>query len=204
LALCYINAKSCLSLREVKYMKICPVCASNPLQDVQALGDAYDVDCPNCGHYVISGTAMSIVISAVKNEPEKVPLLSYYIRQRTPAVEQTGFALERVSDTPKAGSITNKILVDIRRSKFVLVELTFNNNGAYWEAGYAEGLGKPVIYLCNKAWHKRYGTHFDIRNHFTVFWTTKTLDKAGEELKAAIRATLPDEAIMEDKEPVVA
>ena len=25
-----------------------------------------------------------------------------------------------------------------------------HNNGAYWEAGFARGLGKPVIYMYNK------------------------------------------------------
>jgi hypothetical protein len=117
------------------------------------------------------------------------------------AVEQTGFKLERVNDNPEAGNITNKILVDIRRSKFVLVELTYGNQGAYWEAGYAEGLGKPVIYLCSEPWSKdNGGTHFDIRNHQTVFWHPDNMPEAMERLKAAIRATLPDEALMEDPE----
>ena len=38
----------------------------------------------------------------------------------------------------------------IRDAKFVIADLTHDNNGAYWEAGYAEGLGKPVIYICEK------------------------------------------------------
>ena len=36
----------------------------------------------------------------------------------------------------------------IRDAAFVLVDLTHDNPGAYWEGGYAEGLGKPVIYIC--------------------------------------------------------
>ena len=29
--------------------------------------------------------------------------------------------------------------------------LSDDNNGAYWEAGYAEGLGIPVIYICEES-----------------------------------------------------
>jgi nucleoside 2-deoxyribosyltransferase len=67
-----------------------------------------------------------------------------------PAVAKTGFKLERVDTAPKAGLIDDKIKVDIRTARFVLADLTGNNNGVYWEAGFAEGLGKPVIYTCKK------------------------------------------------------
>lgn len=126
-------------------------------------------------------------------------LNEYFEKFYIPAVASTGFKLERVDSNPGAGSITNRMLVEIRRSKFLLCELTHNNNGAYWEAGYAEGLGKPVIYLCEKDpdTHK---LHFDIRNNLTVFWTEDSLPEAMEDLKAAIRATFPDEAILEDRQ----
>ncbi|MEE8585458.1 MAG: hypothetical protein V3T83_11455, partial [Acidobacteriota bacterium] len=72
------------------------------------------------------------------------------------------------------------------------------NHGAYWEAGYAEGLGKGVIYTCERAFFEKHGTHFDTNHHFTVLWSVDELEKAEDELKSAIRATLPTEARMED------
>ena len=50
--------------------------------------------------------------------------------------------------------------------KFVVVDLTHRNNGAYFEEGYAMGLGKTVIQLCKK------GTplHFDIAQKNTILW----------------------------------
>jgi len=36
------------------------------------------------------------------------------------------------------------------------------NPGAYWEAGYAEGLGKPVIYTCEEAKFVE-ASHFDTK-----------------------------------------
>ena len=42
------------------------------------------------------------------------------------------------------------MLVEIRRARFLLAELTGDNSGVYWEAGYATGLGRPVFYTCQK------------------------------------------------------
>lgn len=116
-----------------------------------------------------------------------------------PAVEQTGFMLKRVDDEPTAGQIVNKIRVDILTSRFVIADLTGNNNGVYWEAGFAEGLSKPVIYTCEKGFFEESGTHFDIRQSLTVVWNESERERAREDIKATIRATLPFEARMCDE-----
>lgn len=77
-------------------------------------------------------------------------------------------------------------------------DLTNNNIGAYWEAGYAEGLGKPVIYLCEKSQFNEFKTHFDTNHHTTVVWDENDMDAAVKNLKDTIRATLPLEAKMTD------
>lgn len=85
-----------------------------------------------------------------------------------PAVKATGFTLIRADDVPKAGLIDDHIRVMIRTSRFVLADLSHDNSGAYWEAGYAEGLGKPVIYTCEKSKFESQQTHFDTNHHLTV------------------------------------
>jgi nucleoside 2-deoxyribosyltransferase len=117
-----------------------------------------------------------------------------------PAVEQTGFQLVRVDWEPKEGPIDNRIMVEIRTSRFLLADLTHNNQGVYWEAGFAKGLGKPVFYTCERSYFDQNRVHFDIRQHYTVLWEEGKLDEAAEQLKAAIRNTLPTEAKMEDDE----
>jgi len=42
--------------------------------------------------------------------------------------------------------IFQEILYEIRKSKFIIAELTGHNNRAYYEASYAAGLGR-VIFL---------------------------------------------------------
>ena len=116
----------------------------------------------------------------------------------TPAVAATGFELYRLDTEPKAGLIDDRLRVEIRNSRFLISDLTHDNNGAYWEAGYAEGLGKPVIYTCKKEKFDSDKSHFDTNHHLTVKWDAKKIGEAVEMLKATIRATLPDEAKLSD------
>ena len=114
------------------------------------------------------------------------------------AVKATGFHLKRLDDEPAAGSIDDRLRVEIRMCRFLIADLTCNNSGAYWEAGYAEGMGKPVIYTCNKFYFNKEGTHFDTNHHQTVLWDPANPNKAADELKNTIRATLPTEAKMRE------
>jgi len=115
-----------------------------------------------------------------------------------PAVTQTGFDLVRLDEAPRAGLIDDRLRVEIQTSRFLIVDLTHQNRGAYWEAGYAEGLGKPVVYTCEKQKFEEGKTHFDTNHHLTVPWDPANPQEAGEELKATIRATLPGEAKLTD------
>lgn len=71
----------------------------------------------------------------------------------------------------------------IRESRFLILEITDPNYGAYYEAGYALGLGKEVIICCKEEIStKKYETdeeqkyqkylqpHFDIAQKQILFW----------------------------------
>jgi len=90
--------------------------------------------------------------------------------------------------------------VRIQSSDFLIADLTHDNSGAYWEAGYAEGLGKPVIYTCESVKFKNHKTHFDTNHLATVPCDKDAPEEAGKGLKATICATLPEAAIMVDEE----
>jgi hypothetical protein len=117
-----------------------------------------------------------------------------------PAVAQTGFDLRTtVGDHQTAGSIDNRMRVEIRTSRFVLCDLTHGNQGAYWEAGFAEGLGRPVIYTCRRdVLETPKAVHFDTDHQLIIKWDLANMNQAMHELKATIRATLPAEARLED------
>jgi len=115
-----------------------------------------------------------------------------------PAIAETGFDLRRIIDNVPAGLIDDRLRVEIRKSRFMVCELTNKNAGAYWEGGFAEGLGRPVIYSCKKSYFQSQGTHFDTNHCHTILWDELNLSGAAEQLKATIRASLPAEAKLTD------
>jgi hypothetical protein len=113
-----------------------------------------------------------------------------------PAIKRAGFELRVLTEKQPAGLIDDQLRVALRTSRFVVADLTHGNNGAYWEAGFAEGLGRPVIYTCRKKeWHEK-KTHFDTNHLVTIIWESSDLIGAAERLTATVRATLPAEAKM--------
>lgn len=113
-----------------------------------------------------------------------------------PAVAEAGFELRRLDDPEhqRAGLIDDRLRIEIKAARFLISDLTHENSGSYWEAGYAEGLGKPVIYTCEKTVFESRdgGTHFDTNHHLHILWTEDTLDEVAKNLKACIRATIPE------------
>ncbi len=103
-----------------------------------------------------------------------------------------GYPINRV-DSPEvsqAGIIDNIMREAIADSDFVLADLTHGNKGAYWEAGYAEGLGKPVIYLCEKEAFEKEKPHFDVNHSTIVMWDRDNLEDFEDKLIACIKNSL--------------
>lgn len=108
-----------------------------------------------------------------------------------PAVRDgISFDLVDLRDVSRAGVIDNILREQIRDAAFVLVDLTHDNSGAYWEAGYAEGLGKPVVYLCERTKFDDAQTHFDTNHCTTVIWSADKPDALRTELVATLRRSL--------------
>jgi hypothetical protein len=111
-----------------------------------------------------------------------------------PAVIRAGFELRKLTDNQPAGSIDDQIRASILSGRFVIADLTHGNRGAYWEAGFAEGLGLPVIYTCEKTTWDKEKTHFDTNHLVTIIWDPAKPEEAGTALTATIRATFRAEA----------
>ena len=84
--------------------------------------------------------------------------------------EKLNYEIRDMVVVARAGIIDNIMRQQIRDSAFVIADLTHGNKGAYWEAGYAEGLGKPVIYICERTAFDGGVSHFDTKHCTTVMW----------------------------------
>lgn len=120
------------------------------------------------------------VLVAMKFGDETIPLREA-IRQ---GISNAGYNAVFIDEVQHNNLITPELLSHIRDSRFVVVDLTHQNNGAYFEEGYAMGLGKPVIQLCKE------GTklHFDIAQINTIMWKDEA--DITERLTNRIKATI--------------
>ena len=122
------------------------------------------------------------------NDPELDPFVKDIVK---PAVEEgIGYKLVDMRDVGRAGVIDNIMRTQIRDAAFVIVDLTHDNPGAYWEAGYAEGLGKPAIYICEKVKFEGTRTHFDTNHCTTVLWSRDDDEGFKQALIATLRRSL--------------
>ena len=60
-------------------------------------------------------------------------------------------------------TINDAIISNIKSSRFLVADFTDQKHGVYFEAGYALGKSKPVIYICHE--NDFENTHFDT-NHY--------------------------------------
>ena len=85
-----------------------------------------------------------------------------------PAIRAAGFMPIRIDAKEYVGGISDEIIAEIRRSSFVVVDYTRQNNGVYFEAGVAVGLGLTVIPTCRT--DDVDNLHFDIKHLNTLLW----------------------------------
>lgn len=110
------------------------------------------------------------------------------------AVESAGYRPYRVdknvNDAADHGTLDAIIMAEIRKSRFVIADFTHGDGGirgsVYFEAGFALGLGIPVIFSCRKDQIDK--LHFDVRQYPHIAWGT--LDDLRDGLEQRILARI--------------
>lgn len=100
-----------------------------------------------------------------------------------PAIEANGYTAVRIDREQHNGKIDDEIIAAIRSSAFLIADFSCGEDGArggvYYEAGFAAGLGKQVIFSVREQDLAR--VHFDTRQFNHVVW------KEGADLKEALQ-----------------
>lgn len=91
-----------------------------------------------------------------------------------PAIEDAGYKPLRIDLKHDVNKIDDEIFAEIRRSRFLVADMTQGDDGArggvYFEAGFASGLGLPVLYTC---FHERTNLlSFDTRQFYHILWVS--------------------------------
>ena len=114
------------------------------------------------------------------------------------AITDSGYEPFIISMLEHNENITDHIIGEIRACKFFIADFTGNRGGVYFEAGFAMGLNKPVIWTCNKKYFNQlvsenkkgkildsdteidvvieesYKIHFDVDHYNFIVWETET------------------------------
>jgi hypothetical protein len=100
--------------------------------------------------------------------------------------------------------IVGRIKSEIKKANFVVADLTDERPSCYFEAGYAEALNKPIIYIASNDSIIHPGNptniHFDIHMHVNFFSNHRELK---EKLGSAIEKN-KDKLLARETEPVSA
>jgi hypothetical protein len=84
--------------------------------------------------------------------------------------------------------IVDRIIAEIRGAKFLVADLTNQRQSVYYEAGFARGLNKDVIFMCRKDQIDSNQVHFDINHIQIIPWIDG--ESLKQKLSERIRATI--------------
>jgi nucleotide-binding universal stress UspA family protein len=97
------------------------------------------------------------------------------------AASRCGIEAERVDEVHSNEKITDRILESIKKAEFVIIDLTYSRPNVFYEAGYAQGIGKTPIYLAKE------GTklEFDLKDYPVIFF--KNMKQLKDNLENRLR-----------------
>ncbi len=130
--------------------------------------------------------------------------------------ETPRFEAIKIDNVEHIEDINDEIIAQIRRSRFMVCDLTGYRGGVYFEAGFAYGLGLDVIYTCREDWTKestlkdnngkevkilyddigneieikKEGVHFDLAHRNRIEWSADDLDDFKQKLENRIKAVI--------------
>jgi nucleoside 2-deoxyribosyltransferase len=97
-------------------------------------------------------------------------LQSAYDDGLKPGIEDTSYYKAfRVDRTEHNEKIDDYIIASIRKCGLLVADFTDQRAGVYFEAGFAHGLGIPVVWTCKDGQSK--DLHFDTRQYNHILWT---------------------------------
>jgi len=113
-------------------------------------------------------------------------LIEIYDNGIEPAIREAGYEPIRLDKEEHNEKICDLIIAKIRSSKFLVADVTLQRQNVYYEAGFAQGLYKDVIWLCRE--DDMDNVHFDTRQYNHIIW------QGAEDLKknlfSRIKATI--------------
>jgi len=160
---------------------------SKPMSRIASLLDAYITPAgyAHLEQMSRSGVESQIGFCAMWFDARVLPIWTEAIE---PAITAAGYLARRIDQHPHNNRIDDEIIAMIRRSRFVVADFTGNRGGVYFEAGFALGIGLPVIWTIEEGNFNE--IHFDNRQYNFIAWSLVDLQGFRERLQNRIEATI--------------
>ncbi len=100
-------------------------------------------------------------------------------------IVDAGYHPIRVDRIDHVNRIDDEIINQINQSAFIVADFTGHRGGVYFEAGYALGIGIPIVWTCRKDCIE--DLHFDIRQYNTIDWEPERHTEFAKRLENRIR-----------------
>jgi len=123
---------------------------------------------------------------------EKYLMKNVYIEAIRPAIYECGLTAVATSDIEHGKSITDLIIASIRKSRFIIADVTYASQNVYYEAGFAYGLGIPVILTCKED-NAKDDMKFDTNHIKHIIW------KDAEDFKKKLINRIEAEGLVQRK-----
>lgn len=104
------------------------------------------------------------------------------------AIQSAGYYPFLIDTEENIKKIDDAIIMEIRRSLFMVADFTVNRAELYYEAGFAKGLHIPVILCCRDK--DMPNLHFDTRQCNCLTWEEDKIEKFRTHLQQRIEAEL--------------
>ena len=154
--------------------------------------------------FVVTGPDNQIIVIEAKpwrNEPgfaampfDRAYEDAYFVAMAY-AAKKNGATCIRTDNKEFTGDIVEEMKVSIRESVAVIVDLSESRPNVLYEAGYAEGVGKPTIHICSTPLEK---LPFDVRNWNLIQYTKGQTYQLREPLARRLRSVLRKSSRQQD------
>lgn len=112
-----------------------------------------------------------------------------------PAINEAGFAPLLINKLAEMNAtsedhVDDLIISEIRKSRFMVADFSEVRPNVCFEAGFAKGLGIPVIYCVKKEFADKKQLPFDTEHYYHLLWEDGKYDEFKKALKQKIQAEI--------------
>jgi len=200
-----ISSEAIIAIKSASALPFLSCCSASDKREIQFLFNEYLKDHlgfikngSGTGRYIITPSGWDhLSATEAPSSKSNDAFVAMWFDEKTndlwtqaiyPGLLNAGYKPVRIDKLEHINKIDDEIVAAIRRCRVVVADFTGQRGGVYFEAGFALGLNKPVIWVCRYDQVKE--IHFDTRQYNFLLWKPGDYDGLKNALKNRIEASV--------------